>query len=91
MIIELNLSNNYFHISGRISIAEWCEAMQAGTGLAVPWRLLRDRVLSPEAAESASKTGLVTYSETFCGPGRVCGFSDLLESCSLIPVPRQIA
>ncbi|CAB3376156.1 Hypothetical predicted protein, partial [Cloeon dipterum] len=58
---------------GTISVKEWCEAMQNGTGLSVPWRLLRDRVLSPAAAEEAAKTGLIKYSETFCGPGSQSG------------------
>ncbi|KAF4533350.1 hypothetical protein B566_EDAN002747 [Ephemera danica] len=57
--------------TGTMSVGEWCEAMQAGTGLAVPWRMLRDRVLSPLAAEDAARTGRVQYAETFCGPGRV--------------------
>jgi hypothetical protein len=45
--------------------------MQAGTGLSVPWRLLRERVLSPQAAEDAGKSGLIAYAETFKGPGSV--------------------
>lgn len=57
--------------SGTISIKDWCEAMQAGTGLSVPWRLLRERVLSPQAAEEAGKSGLIAYAETFKGPGSV--------------------
>ncbi|XP_059479366.1 serine/threonine-protein phosphatase rdgC isoform X2 [Neocloeon triangulifer] len=67
--LEAEFKNKDPDGKGTIPVKEWCEAMQQGTGLSVPWRLLRDRVLSPQAAEEAARTGMIKYSETFSGPG----------------------
>lgn len=47
-------------IAGYIPVSEWCRSMEAATALGLPWRMLRDKLvtLDPE-------TQLVKYSTTF--------------------------
>lgn len=47
-------------ISGEISIAEWCKAMEEGTGLQIPWRLLKEKLVTMN-----SETNRIKYRTTF--------------------------
>ncbi|KRT80131.1 HLH domain-containing protein [Oryctes borbonicus] len=46
--------------SGYINISDWCRIMESATQLGLPWRLLRDKLVTMEL-----ETGKVKYSTTF--------------------------
>jgi len=64
---------NYFHLIlhlGLVTLSEWCVALEQGTELKLPWRLLRTRI-----AEMDPHGGLVKYATTFAddtATGEVC-------------------
>lgn len=45
---------------GLISVNDWCVALEEGTDLKLPWRLLR-----PRLADLENASGLVKYQTTF--------------------------
>lgn len=47
-------------LTGYILVSEWCRCMEAATGLGLPWRMLRDKLVAVDA-----DTQLVKYSTTF--------------------------
>lgn len=50
----------FFQISGLVSVSDWCVALEQGTDLKLPWRLLR-----PKLADLEASSGLVKYQTTF--------------------------
>ncbi|KAG8240740.1 protein phosphatase, EF-hand calcium binding domain [Homalodisca vitripennis] len=50
-------SNN----TGLISVTDWCTVMEARTGLSLPWRMLKEKLVSVDSAGS----GKVRYMTTF--------------------------
>ncbi|CAG7817471.1 unnamed protein product [Allacma fusca] len=46
--------------TGFVSVNDWCLALEKGTDLKLPWRLLR-----PKLAEADPHSGLVKYATTF--------------------------
>lgn len=51
---------NVHLIAGYIPVSEWCRSMEAATGLGLPWRMLRDKLVTLDP-----DTQLVKYSTTF--------------------------
>ncbi|CAH0560857.1 unnamed protein product [Brassicogethes aeneus] len=57
----LNLFNTYDPENvGLITVTQWCKSMEAGTNLQIPWRLLKEKLVTIDA-----DTGKVKYSTTF--------------------------
>lgn len=54
------LTNLYTFFSGLIPVSEWCSMMEITTELALPWRMLRDKLVTLEPG-----TQMVRYSTTF--------------------------
>lgn len=58
--IGINFYISQHFIPGFIKVSEWCTAMETATGLNLPWRLLRDKLVLLDPTNQ-----LVKYSTTF--------------------------
>lgn len=59
--LEINANPQQIsHLAGYIQVSEWCRAMEAATGLGLPWRMLRDKLVALDP-----DTQLVRYATTF--------------------------
>ncbi|KAL3266411.1 hypothetical protein HHI36_010587 [Cryptolaemus montrouzieri] len=69
--------------TGFITIGDWCKTMESSTGLELPWRMLRNKLVTTDA-----DTQLVAYRSTFDNIGKTCsnslqgvqGYSTVVET-----------
>ncbi|KAK6620486.1 hypothetical protein RUM44_006888 [Polyplax serrata] len=65
------------HDSGKITTSNWCTAMENSTGLRIPWRMLKEKLVMTDA-----DTGKVMYATTFQDhlPGPKIGKMTVVET-----------
>ncbi|XP_054267756.1 serine/threonine-protein phosphatase rdgC-like [Macrosteles quadrilineatus] len=59
LIVAFRRSDN--HDTGLVTVSEWCSAMEETTGLSLPWRMLKEKLVLMDPAGS----GKVRYMTTF--------------------------
>lgn len=49
--------------AGLVSVSEWCAAMERHTGLSLPWRMLKERLVLADPAGSGKLRYITTFQD----------------------------